>query len=321
MDGWQRRYRLSNGPGALGLSCTAEGLALAGVPLLAKGAGGFHARSAAEVAVLLKRAYAGAEPNAAILPGLTKIAAALNRGDLPQAMIRAVHLRLSDLDWDAAVRLARANDNLAKYSPDQPRDDHGRWTDEGGGASKEPVKVKQVGAGAAPKQPSIAPEKKGAQNAPKTCGIYPIYKNEILSQADAKKLFNEELAGMLRDGLISKQDFERFSFVPWFAATTKTMDDPLLSGSMEAALSQANGLTGGFVAGGLTDPRTNTSKIYMSAAAPTAIPGLGLKKTTARQSMQFFLRHELGHQKQGGNCGPDDECCADAFAIAHMPGK
>ncbi|WP_148294049.1 hypothetical protein [Azospirillum sp. B4] len=306
MDGWQRRYRLSNGPGGLGLSCTAEGLALAGVPLLAKGAGGFQARSVAEVALLLKRAYVGMEPGAGVLPGLTKIADALNRGDLAQAMIRAVHLRLPDLDWDAAVRLARANDNLAKYSPDQPRDDHGRWTDEGGATSK---------------QPSIAPEKKGVQNTPKTCGIYPIYKNEILSQSEAKKLFNEELAGILKDGLISKQDFERFSFVPWFAATTKTMDDPLLSGSMEAALSQASGLKGGFVAGGLTDPRTNTSKIFMSAAAPTVIPGLGLKKTTARQSMQFFLRHELGHQRQGGNCGPDDECCADAFAIAHMPGK
>ncbi|TWB60484.1 hypothetical protein [Nitrospirillum viridazoti] len=134
MDGWQRRYRLNNGPGGLGVSCTAEGLALAGVPLLAKGAGGFQARPAAEVAVLLTRAYAGAEPNAAILPGLTKIADALNRGDLAQAMIRAVHLRLPELDWDAAVRLARANDNLAKYSPDQARDNHGRWTDEGGAA-------------------------------------------------------------------------------------------------------------------------------------------------------------------------------------------
>ncbi|TWB29039.1 hypothetical protein [Nitrospirillum bahiense] len=67
MDGWQRRYRLSNGPGGLGVSCTAEGLALAGVPLLAKGAGGFHVRPAAEVETLLKRAYAGAEPRAATM--------------------------------------------------------------------------------------------------------------------------------------------------------------------------------------------------------------------------------------------------------------
>ncbi|ASG22488.1 hypothetical protein [Nitrospirillum viridazoti] len=318
MDGWQRRYRLNNGPGGLGVSCTAEGLALAGVPLLAKGAGGFQARPAAEVAVLLTRAYAGAEPNAAILPGLTKIADALNRGDLAQAMIRAVHLRLPELDWDAAVRLARANDNLAKYSPDQARDDHGRWTDEGG-ASPEPVKVKQMGAGGAPNKSSILPEDKNSQNTRKVCGQYPIYENRILSQADAKKMFDEELGNMLRAGLISKQDFDRFSFVPWFAATTRKMNDPLLSGSMRAALSQANGLTGGFVAGGLTDPRTNTSKIYMSAAAGAVIPGLG--KTDARRTMQYVLRHELFHQQHGGTCAGDEECCADAFAIANMPEK
>ncbi|EGY01671.1 hypothetical protein AZA_62341 [Nitrospirillum viridazoti Y2] len=121
----------------------AEGLALVGVPLLAKGAGGFHVRPAAEVETLLKRAYAGAEPGAAVLPGLTKIADALNRGDLAQAMIRAVHLRLPELDWDAAVRLARANDNLAKYSPDQPRDEDGRWTDGSGVAEAgEPAEAK-----------------------------------------------------------------------------------------------------------------------------------------------------------------------------------
>ncbi|MEA1650653.1 hypothetical protein UAJ10_16725 [Nitrospirillum sp. BR 11164] len=143
MDGWQRRYRLSNGPGGLGVSCTGEGLALAGVPLLVKGAGGFRARPAAEVAVLLKRAYAGAGPGATVLPGISKIADALNRGDLVQAMIRAVHLRLPELDWDAAVRLARANDNLAKYSPDQPRDWHGRWTDGNGVAEGgEPAEAK-----------------------------------------------------------------------------------------------------------------------------------------------------------------------------------
>ncbi|MDE1145222.1 MAG: hypothetical protein PW843_01205 [Azospirillaceae bacterium] len=176
MDGWQRRYRLGAGSGGLGLSCTGEGLALAGVPLLAKGAGGFQARPAAEVAVLLRRAYAGAAPDAqfdvplgaTVLPGLAKIADALNRGDLVQAMIRAVHLRLPELDWDAAVRLAQANDNLAKYSPDQPRDDHGRWTDAGGAGEEAagPIeeKPKQEGT-AAPVKPTARPKQK--KDAPK----------------------------------------------------------------------------------------------------------------------------------------------------------
>ncbi|TWB37200.1 hypothetical protein [Nitrospirillum pindoramense] len=86
----------------------------------------------AEVGTLLKRAYKSREPGAHVHAGLVKIAEALNRGDLTQAMIRAVHLRLPEPDWDAAVRLAQANDNLAKYSPDQPRDGHGRWTNEDG---------------------------------------------------------------------------------------------------------------------------------------------------------------------------------------------
>ncbi|WP_148293751.1 hypothetical protein [Azospirillum sp. B4] len=139
MDDWQRRYRLSNGPGGLGVSCTTEGLALAGVPLVVKGAGGFRVRPAAEVGRLLRRAYAGAEPRAAVLSGLSKIADALNRGDLTHAMIRAVHLRLPELDWDAAVRLARADDSLAKYGPDQPRDCDGCWTTEGGKAADGPA--------------------------------------------------------------------------------------------------------------------------------------------------------------------------------------
>lgn len=105
MDGWERRYRLSNEAGGLGVSCTAGGLALAGVPLLNKGTAGFQVRP--EVGVLLRHIPQGLEPGAAMLPRLAKIASALNRGNLAQAMIRAVHLRLPELDWDAAVRLTR----------------------------------------------------------------------------------------------------------------------------------------------------------------------------------------------------------------------
>ncbi|ASG20798.1 hypothetical protein [Nitrospirillum viridazoti] len=173
MDGWQRRYRLSNGPGGLGVSCTAEGLALAGVPLLAKGAGGFQARPVAEVSVLLKRAYAGIGPHAAVLPSLVKIADALNRGDLVQAMIRAVHLRLPELDWDAAVRLARANDNLAKYSPDQPRDWHGRWADGEGGEREAGGPVEAKPAASSGREAATKPKKRDA-DIPKAQALPPV---------------------------------------------------------------------------------------------------------------------------------------------------
>ncbi|TWB46032.1 hypothetical protein [Nitrospirillum pindoramense] len=324
MDGWQRRYRVSNGPGGLGLSCTTEGLALAGVSLLAKGVGGFQARPAAEVAVLLKRAYAGGEPAAAALPALAKIADALNRGDLAQAMIRAVHLRLPELDWDAAVRLARANDNLAKYSPDQARDDHGRWTDDGE-TSQEPVKAEQPASARrdVPNKPSAMPEDRGSQGMQKKCGQFFVDEKGILSPSAAKKLFEEELAAMLRSGALSKEEVEdsirnhRFIFRPIFAAYAEHMGEPLPAVSMEVARRLAGGLTNGFVPGGLTNPATNTTEIYMSAAAPAIIPGLG--KTDARRTMQFVLRHELFHQKGCGTCKPADECCADSFAISNMP--
>jgi hypothetical protein len=44
------------------------------------------------------------------------------------ATIAAVHLRLPELDRDAAERIADADDALAKYDPNEPRDWRGRWT-------------------------------------------------------------------------------------------------------------------------------------------------------------------------------------------------
>jgi hypothetical protein len=46
-------------------------------------------------------------------------------------MIATLHLRLPELDAAGAARVAAVDAVLAKYSPDQPRDWHGRWTSEG----------------------------------------------------------------------------------------------------------------------------------------------------------------------------------------------
>ena len=45
-------------------------------------------------------------------------------------MIRALLLKLPDLDWAGAVRIAQADEALRKYDPDEPRDSRGRWTSE-----------------------------------------------------------------------------------------------------------------------------------------------------------------------------------------------
>jgi len=122
------RFRLTDGTRSLGLSCGREGLQLAGVSLLRKSAAGLEPRSANELGILLRAAY-GVEFQASNLSrGLGIAAEALNRGDLSRAMIAALHLRLPELNLEGAARMAEVDEVLAKYSPDQPRDWHGRWT-------------------------------------------------------------------------------------------------------------------------------------------------------------------------------------------------
>jgi hypothetical protein len=134
MDGAPyRTFGLSNEPGTLGLSCNKQGLALAGVPLLLHAAHGFAPRSPAEIARLLSAAYDIEADVTSVIAGLGVVAKALNGGDTVRAMIAAAQLKLPALDWDGAVRIARAEEALQKYSPNQPRDWHGRWTTGGAG--------------------------------------------------------------------------------------------------------------------------------------------------------------------------------------------
>jgi hypothetical protein len=130
-----RMFRLSNVPGERGLSCTPDGVALAGVPLVRKTPAGFVPRTAADIASLLKSAY-GDQPMA-LQSRLSAITQALNRGDFATAMIAAVHTRTPELTAEAAARLVQADQELAKYNynPEEPRDERGRWTRDGSAAS------------------------------------------------------------------------------------------------------------------------------------------------------------------------------------------
>jgi hypothetical protein len=56
------------------------------------------------------------------------VADALSQGNLAKAMIAGTLLKLPELDWNGAVRIANAEDTLSKYDPSQPRDWHRRWT-------------------------------------------------------------------------------------------------------------------------------------------------------------------------------------------------
>ena len=129
-----RPFRLDDDAGGSGLSCDAGGLALAGVPLLYRTAAGFVPRQRDELDHLLRHANQGREqPLTLPVSGLLAVAWALNRNDLAKAQLAAVFMRVPELDPDSVMRLIMADDVLTKYSPDQPRDDHGRWSADGGG--------------------------------------------------------------------------------------------------------------------------------------------------------------------------------------------
>jgi hypothetical protein len=128
-------FKLSNGPGSLGLSCNENGLALAGVPLLRRTGHGFTPRSQAEIARLIGHTYGTDTATTSIMGGLTAVARALNDNAIARAMIAAVQLKLPELDWKGAVRIAQAEAALAKFDPNEPRDSHGRWTREGNSAT------------------------------------------------------------------------------------------------------------------------------------------------------------------------------------------
>lgn len=124
-----RIFRLTNESGGLGLSCTAAGLSLAGVPLLQKTEAGFVPRRAPDIAALINAAY-GADTTR-LQSSVEAIAQALNRGDLARAMITAVLTRTPELSSKAAAGLATVEKILTKYNRDEPRDWHGRWTRDG----------------------------------------------------------------------------------------------------------------------------------------------------------------------------------------------
>jgi hypothetical protein len=128
-----RSFRLTNEPGGLGLSCSPAGLALAGVPLLAKTAAGFEPRPASEITALLKAAYGANGGSILLQSSLEAIAQALNNGDFGLAAIAAVQMRIRELSFESDARVAQAEEKLSKYNynPSEPRDWHGRWTRDG----------------------------------------------------------------------------------------------------------------------------------------------------------------------------------------------
>jgi hypothetical protein len=138
----QRRFGLSKG---LGLDCTADGLTLAGVPLQRRTVRGFVPRDELEIRWLLTSAYGDDIDMDRIVKGIETVARALNNDHLARAMIRTLLLDLPELDRAGAARMAQADKALAKFDPDEPRDERGRWAaNSNEGTSKEPASTHSV---------------------------------------------------------------------------------------------------------------------------------------------------------------------------------
>jgi len=132
--GWPIRVvRLASNPHEDGLWCTAQGLSLAGQPLVTETEKGFEPRPLSELEATLRNVYG---QNIRVrardyLAGLNSVAKALSKSDLPLAMIGSVLLNLPDIPIFP----------VKKYSDDEERDWRGRWTDGSAEETRQPLPV------------------------------------------------------------------------------------------------------------------------------------------------------------------------------------
>ncbi len=127
-------FKLADHPGGGdGLYCGSEGLFLGSSPLIVRSEGAYRLRAQSEITALLAAAYGSVDQATGLLSRLGLIREALQKSDLCNAMILAVHSRLGSVSADGLARLDRI-EKLSKhnFNPDEPRDRHGRWTDSEG---------------------------------------------------------------------------------------------------------------------------------------------------------------------------------------------
>lgn len=135
-------FKLVSDPLELGLSCRRDGVTFGGYPLFQTGSAGLSPRASVEIQSLLDAAYGFDTPIRAddLMPRLTSVARALEKGDLPLAMIGCVLLKLPDIPGSSPLakgaieRAVRERAAKASFDPAQPRAADGRWTAGSGGA-------------------------------------------------------------------------------------------------------------------------------------------------------------------------------------------
>jgi hypothetical protein len=94
------------------------------MPLIERRDGRFTVRERSEIARLVKYSFPDGVAVDGLMPGLARIAAALNANDHAAARIAAVHLQIPDLPGPAARNAMIAEDALIKYAQDQSGDNN-----------------------------------------------------------------------------------------------------------------------------------------------------------------------------------------------------
>jgi hypothetical protein len=121
------------GPQSRGLAVDAEGVILGPDCILVRRTpAGYRSANPNEIA-RLTRSVLGDDGRLQRLPiVLAGITRALNAGDLVKAQLLGLEIPLVDLDDEQLARLRLAGDLLKDFDPNQPRDERGRWTSDGG---------------------------------------------------------------------------------------------------------------------------------------------------------------------------------------------
>jgi hypothetical protein len=131
--------RLATDPSQNGLYCGADGVTLGGMPLLKKTGSRFSSHDPFNLQHLFDIAYgAGAIDASQYARRLARVANALNKGDLPLAMIGGLLLKLPDVPVERFGRRGKIGlESKLAFDEDQPRDADGRWTLDPSGESRQ----------------------------------------------------------------------------------------------------------------------------------------------------------------------------------------
>lgn len=119
-----RTFRLHEKPNSNGLHCSRDGLFYAGRRLLDRDADGrFSPRGRETLRKALVSHVEGDGEIASRIRSVGVVAKALNEGDIARAMMAAVLMRMPEHDGEVLQK--------AGFDPQEPRDEHGRWTSGG----------------------------------------------------------------------------------------------------------------------------------------------------------------------------------------------